>query len=91
MKAGAYEHVGFRKMDMILLKEATHDYKIIGSEQHSQSQANVNPHKDDLFAVKVLGGVNFLILEEFKGLDEDQKTSIINHFYQFLAQYVGVE
>jgi hypothetical protein len=91
MKAAAYEHIGFRKMDMILLQEATHDYKIIGSEQHSQSQANVNPHKDDLFAVKVLGGVNFLVLEEFKGLEEEQKTHIINHFYQFLAQYVGVE
>ncbi len=91
MKAAAYEHVGFRKMDMILLKEATHDYKILASEQHSQGQSNVNPHRDDLFAVKILGGINFLILEEFKGLEEEQKTLIINHFYQFLAQYVGVE
>lgn len=91
MESNAYEHVGFRKMDMILLKEATHDYKIMGSEQHSQSQANVNPHRDDLFSVKVLGDIHFLILEEFKGLEEGQKQSIINAFYQYLAQFVGVQ
>jgi hypothetical protein len=91
MKSNAYQHVGFRKMDMILLKEATHDFKIIGSEQHSQSQANVNPHKDDLFALKVLGGVNFLVLEEFKGLEDDQKQPIINALYEFLTQYIGVQ
>jgi len=76
---------------VILMKEATHDFKIIGSEQHSQSQANVNPHKDELFSVKVLGGVNFLVLEEFKGLEPDQKQAIANAFYQFLTRYVGVQ
>ncbi|MFW3146850.1 MAG: hypothetical protein ACMUIE_08585 [Thermoplasmatota archaeon] len=90
IKSGAYEHIGFRKMDMILLKEAIHDYRIIGSEQHSQSQSNVNPHKDEHFSLKILGGINFLILEEFKALEPDQKQSIINAFYQFLTQYVGV-
>lgn len=89
MKSEAYQHIGFRKMDLILLKEATHDYKILGSEQHSQSQANVNPHKDELFSVKVLGGINFLILEEFKALEPDQKQAIINAVYQYIAQYVG--
>lgn len=91
MQSAAYEHVGFRKMDMVLLKEATHDYKIFGSEQHSQGQANVNPHRDDLFSVKILGGINFLILEQFKGLEEGQKQAIINAFYQYLAQWVGVQ
>ncbi len=90
MQATAYEHIGFRKMDMILMKEATHDFKVIGSEQHSQSQANVNPHKDELFSVKVLGGINFLVLEEFKGLEPDQKQAIANAFYSYLTQYVGV-
>ena len=90
MRSAAYQHIGFRNMDMILLKEATHDFKIIGSEQHSQSQANVNPHKDELFSVKVLGGINFLVLEEFKALEEEQKRNILNAFYQFLTQYVGV-
>jgi hypothetical protein len=90
MKSDAYQHIGFRKMDMILLKEATHDYKIIGSEQHSQSQANVNPHKDDLFAIKTLGGVNFLILEQFKMLEDEQKQHIANNFYQFLTKFVNV-
>ncbi|MFO8051409.1 MAG: hypothetical protein R6V01_06905 [Thermoplasmatota archaeon] len=89
MKTAAYQHIGFRNMDVVLLKEATHDYKIIGTEQHSQSQANVNPHKDDLFSVKVLGGINFLILEEFKALEPDQKQAIINAVYQYLAQFVG--
>lgn len=89
MKSAGYQHIGFRKMDVILLKEATHDYKIMGSEQHSQSQANVNPHKDELFSVKVLGGINFMILEEFKALEPDQKKEIINCVYQYLAQYVG--
>jgi len=91
MQTTAYQHIGFRKMDVILMKEATHDFKIIGSEQHSQSQANVNPHKDELFSVKVLGGVNFLVLEEFKGLEPDQKQAIANAFYQFLTRYVGVQ
>ncbi|HHD15214.1 MAG TPA: hypothetical protein ENK47_00730 [Euryarchaeota archaeon] len=91
MKSAAYQHVGFRNMDMILLKEATHDYKIMGSEQHSQSQANVNPHRDDLFAIKVLGGINYLVLEEFKRLEDEQKQLIINAFYEFLTRYVGVE
>jgi hypothetical protein len=53
MQSSAYEHIGFRKMDVILMKEATHDFKIIGSEQHSQSQANLNPHKDELFEVSI--------------------------------------
>jgi hypothetical protein len=74
---------------MILMKEAIHDFKIIGSEQHSQSQSNVNPHKDELFSIKVLGGVNFLVLDEFKALDEAQKSAIGNAFFQFLRQYVG--
>jgi hypothetical protein len=90
MKASAYEHIGFRKMDVILMKEATHDFKIIGTEQHSQSQANVNPHKDEHFSIKVLGGINFLVLEEFKALEPQQKQAIANAFYQFLTQYVGV-
>jgi hypothetical protein len=51
----------------------------------------VNPHKDDLFAIKVLGGINFLVLEEFKALEDEQKQQIINGFYQYLAQWVGVE
>ncbi|MGA1865971.1 MAG: hypothetical protein ACMUFK_00725 [Thermoplasmatota archaeon] len=91
MKTAAYQHIGFRNMDIILMKEATHDFKIIGSEQHSQSQANVNPHKDELFSVKVLGGVNFLVLEEFKALEPQQKQSISNAFYHFLTRYVGVQ
>ncbi|MDG6225014.1 MAG: hypothetical protein QCI82_05820 [Candidatus Thermoplasmatota archaeon] len=89
MKTHAYEHVGFRKMDMILMKEAVHDYRMIGSEQHSQSQANVNPHKDELFSLKLLGGVNFLVLEEFKALEDSQKTAIRNALYLFLKNYVG--
>ena len=91
MKTGAYEHIGFRKMDMIFQKEAIHDYKILGSEQHSQSQANVNPHRDDLFSIKVLGGVNFLVLDEFKSLEDSQKQPIINAFYEYLTQYIGVQ
>ena len=91
MQSAAYQHVGFRNMDMILLKEATHDFKIMGTEQHSQSQANVNPHRDDLFAIKILGGINFLILEEFKELEETQKQQILNGFYQYLTQWVGVQ
>jgi hypothetical protein len=90
MQGSAYEHIGFRKMDVILMKEATHDFKIIGSEVHSQSQANVNPHKDELFSIKVLGGVNFLVLEEFKALEPEQKQAIANAFYSFLTQFVGV-
>ncbi|MGA1821164.1 MAG: hypothetical protein ACMUIG_01400 [Thermoplasmatota archaeon] len=90
MKEEAYQHIGFRKMDMVLLKEATHDFKIIGSEQHSQSQANVNPHKDDLFSIKVLGSYNYLVLDQFKMLEDEQKQQIANGFYQFLTQFVGV-
>jgi len=90
MKQAAYQHVGFRNMDMMLTKEATHDYKIFGSEVHSQTQANVNPHRDDLFAIKVLGGVNFMVLDEFKRLDDDQKQNIANAFYEFLTRYVRV-
>jgi hypothetical protein len=90
MKSTAYEHIGFRKMDVILMKEATHDFKVMGTEQHSQSQANVNPHKDELFSIKVLGGINFLVLEEFKALEPQQKQAIANAFYQFLTQYVSV-
>ncbi|MBN1391101.1 MAG: hypothetical protein JXA22_10720 [Candidatus Thermoplasmatota archaeon] len=91
MKSAAYQHIGFRNMDIIMMKEATHDFKILGTEQHSQSQANVNPHKDELFSVKVLGGINFLVLEEFKALEPQQKQSIANAFYQFLTRYVGVQ
>jgi hypothetical protein len=91
MKTAAFEHVGFRKMDMVLMKEAVHDYKVVGYEQHSHTQANVNPHKDELFAIKILGGVNFLVLEEFKGLDDTQKASIANSFFGFLRQYVGTQ
>jgi hypothetical protein len=91
MQPAAYQHIGFRNMDVILMKEATHDFKIMGSEQHSQSQANVNPHKDELFAIKVLGGVNFLVLEEFKALEVEQKQAIANAFYSFLTNYIGVQ
>lgn len=90
MQEAAYEHIGFRKMDVILMKEAIHDFKVVGTEQHSHSQANVNPHKDELFSIKILGGINFLVLEEFKGLDVEQKQDIVNAFYQFLTRYVGV-
>lgn len=89
IKKDAFEHIGFRKMDMILLKEATHDYRIVASEQHSQTQSNVNPHKDELFSVKVLGEINFLVLEEFKRLEDDQKKNIVNTLYQYLARLVG--
>ncbi|MGA1848577.1 MAG: hypothetical protein ACMUHB_04475 [Thermoplasmatota archaeon] len=91
MQSAAYQHIGFRNMDVILMKEATHDFKVLGSEQHSQSQANVNPHKDELFAIKVLGGVNFLVLEEFKALEVEQKQAIANAFYSFLTNYIGVQ
>jgi len=91
MQGAAYQHIGFRNMDVILMKEATHDFKVMGSEQHSQSQANVNPHKDELFAVKILGGINFLVLEEFKALEPEQKQAIANAFYSFLTNYIGVQ
>ncbi len=90
MKKTAYQHIGFRNIDVIFMREATHDFKIIGTEEHSHSQANVNPHRDDLFSVKILGGVNFLVLEQFKALEPDQKQAIANAFYAFLTQYVGV-
>jgi hypothetical protein len=89
LKKEAYQHIGFRKMDMILLKEAIHDYRIVASEQHSQTQANVNPHKDELFSVKVLGQINFLVLEEFKRLEDEQKRNIVNSLYQYLHRLVG--
>ena len=89
IKRKAYQHIGFRDMDMILLKEAVHDYKIIGSEVHTQSQRNIAPHRDELFAIKTLGGYNYMILEGYKELDEKQKSDIANAFYQFLTQYVS--
>lgn len=89
VKKAAYQHIGYRNMDMILLKEATHDYRIVASEQHSQTQANVNPHKDELFSIKVLGGINFLVLEEFKRLEDEQRQNIVNSLYQYLHAIVG--
>jgi hypothetical protein len=89
VKKAAYQHIGFRNMDMILLKEAIHDFRLVASEQHSQTQANVNPHKDELFSIKVLGEVNYLVLEEFKKLEDEQRRNIVNTLYQYLNAIVG--
>ncbi len=90
MKEHAYQHIGFRNMDLYLVKEATHDYKVFGSEVHTQSQATINPLRDDHFAVKVLGGLHYMVLEEFKKLEDDQKRDIATAFYEFLTRYVSV-
>ncbi|RLF73265.1 MAG: hypothetical protein DRN55_04105 [Thermoplasmata archaeon] len=89
IKRKAYQHIGFRDMDIILLKEAVHDYKIIGSEVHTQSQRNIAPHRDELFAIKTLGGYTYMILEGYKEMDNKQKSDIANALYEFLSQYVS--
>ncbi len=90
LKQHGYQHIGFRKMDLYLVREATHDYKIFGSEVHTQSQSTINPLRDDLFAIKVLGGLHYMVLDEFKKLEDDQKREISTAFYEFLTRYVSV-
>jgi len=83
----AYEHLGGRKMDLYLVKDGIHDYKIMGNETHGTSGGRLQPYKDELFSFKTLGKASYMVLDEYRVLEPDQQNMIIAAVQAFVSQY----
>lgn len=83
----AYEHLGGRIMNLYLLKDGIHDYKIIGNEAHGQSHGQLTPYRDEIFSFKTFGKASYLILDEYMTLDQTQQGQITSAIQMFLTQY----
>jgi hypothetical protein len=83
----AYEHLGERKMDLYLVKDGIHDYKIMGNETHGATGGRLQPYKDELFSFKTLGKASYMVLDEYRALEQDQQNMIISAVQAFVAQY----
>ena len=86
IKKKAYLHLGTRQMNLVLMKEAINDYKIMGNESHALS--NVNPMRDNLVVIKTLGTPIFQILRDYDELDEQSKGDITQSVFSFLECYL---
>jgi len=86
IKKKAYFHLGTRQMNLMLMKEAINDYKIMGNESHALS--NVNPMRDNLVIIKTLGTPIFQILKDYEELDEQSKSDITQSLFSFLECYL---
>jgi hypothetical protein len=83
----SYEHIGGRIMNLYLVKDGIHDYKILGNESHSQSSSRLQPMRDEMFSIKTLGKSSYFIMDEFKVLDQTQQNQIIYALQNFLTRY----
>ncbi len=86
IKKKAYLHLGTRQMNLVLMKEAINDYKVMGNESHALS--NVNPMRDTLVIIKTLGTPIFQILKDYEELDEQSKSDITQSLFSFLECYL---
>jgi len=86
IKKKAYLHLGTRQMNLVLMKEAINDYKVMGNESHALS--NVNPMRDTLVVIKTLGTPIFQILADYNELDEQSKSDITQSLFSFLECYL---
>ena len=83
---GAYYSLGTRQMDLVLMKEAVNDYKVMGNESHGMS--NVNAMRDTLVVIKTLGTPTFQILPDYEELDEPAKADITQSLFGLLECYL---
>ncbi len=86
IKKAAYFHLGTRQMDLVLMKEAVNDYKVMGNESHGLS--NVNAMRDTLVVIKTLGTPTFQILPDYEELDEPAKADITQSLFGLLECYL---
>lgn len=86
IRRGAYDHMGTRTMDLILVKDGVHDFKIIGNEAHGESGGSISPMRDELFSIKTLGHASSLPMEDYKMLEADQKYHIAKALFLFVNE-----
>lgn len=87
IRMNAYEHLGGRMMDLFLVKDGVHDYKILGNETHGAAGGKLTPYRDEIISMKTLGQASYLILDEFRALDQNQQNLIIHAIEMFLQQF----
>jgi hypothetical protein len=86
IRRGAYNHMGTRTMDLILIKDGVHDFKIIGNESHGASGGTITPMRDELFSIKTFGHSSSMPLEDYKMLEEEQKYHIAKALFLFVNE-----
>jgi hypothetical protein len=86
IRRGAYNHMGTRTMDLILVKDGVHDFKIIGNESHGASGGAISPMRDELISIKTFGHASSMHLEDYKMLEDDQKYHIAKALYLFVNE-----
>ncbi|MCK5562144.1 MAG: hypothetical protein KAJ51_16215 [Thermoplasmata archaeon] len=82
----AYDHMGTRTMDLILIKDGVHDFKIIGNEVHGTSGGAITPMRDELFSIKTLGHASSMPLQDYKVLEDEQKYHIAKALFLFVNE-----
>ncbi len=86
IRRDAYEHMGTRTMDLILVKDGVHDFKIIGNEAHGATGGAITPMRDELFSIKTLGHASSMPLEDYKILEEEQKYHVAKALFLFVNE-----
>ena len=78
--------MGTRIMDLILIKDGVHDFKVIGNEIHGQTGGAITPMRDELYTIKTLGHASSMPLNDFKVLEDEQKYQIAKALFRFVNE-----
>jgi hypothetical protein len=85
---GGYNHMGVRKMDIVIVNPETDVYNMYGDEGHDPSLRRVQYMRDHLAIIKTEGLPRFDTLPDYDKLEEIQKGDIAKSLYMFLEQYL---
>jgi len=86
IKDRAYYHIGQRPMNLILMKEAIHDFLLLGNEGHQVGKAS--GRRDDLIMIKTLGTPSFMLMNDYQLLPDEAKGQVAQTLFNLLEQFL---
>lgn len=84
----AYNHMGSRRMDVVLVNIEPSRYKILGNETHDPYARRVQYMRDELVVIKTDGIPRFDFLPDYSKLDADQKSNFATSLYSFMEMFL---
>jgi len=85
---GAYDHMGVRKMDLVMVNPETDVYHIFGNEGHDPYARRVHYMRDELVVIKTEGLPRFDTLPDYTKLDDNQKAGIARALFSYLEHFL---